>query len=98
MVAACRNLLRHKHLAHAMITSTQIVRAQEDAPDDPTLRELILDIAGVEDPTAEQLRRSRLVQQAAFGILTWTVGGALRPEDALADVDVACRLLVGDVF
>ncbi len=98
MVAACRNLLRHKHLAHAMITSTQIVRAQEDAPDDPTLRELILDIAGVENPTAEQLRRSRLVQQAAFGILTWTVGGALRPEDALADVDVACRLLVGDVF
>ncbi len=80
MVAACRNLLRHKHLAHAMITSTQIVRAQEDAPDDPTLRELILDIAGVENPpTAEHLRRTRLVQQAAFGILTWTVGGALRP-------------------
>lgn len=98
MVAACRNLLRHKHLAHAMITSTQIVRAQADAPDDPTLRELILKIAGVDKPTDEQLRRSRLVQQAAFGILTWTVGGALRPEDALADVDVACRLLVGDVF
>jgi AcrR family transcriptional regulator len=98
MVAACRNLLRHKHLAHAMITSTQIVRAQADAPDDPTLRELILKIAGVDDPTDEQLRRTRLVQQAAFGILTWTVGGALRPEDALADVDVACRLLVGDVF
>jgi AcrR family transcriptional regulator len=95
MVAACRNLLRHKHLAHAMITSTQIVRAQADAP---ALRELILEIAGVENPTEEQLRRSRLVQQAAFGILTWTVGGALRPEDALADVDVACRLLVGDVF
>lgn len=98
MVAACRNLLRHKHLAHAMITSTQIVRAQADAPDDPTLRDLILKIAGVDNPTGEQLRRTRLVQQAAFGILTWTVGGALRPEDALADVDVATRLLVGDVF
>jgi AcrR family transcriptional regulator len=98
MVAACRNLLHHKHLAHAMITSTQIVRAQADAPDDPTLRELILKIAGVDNPSDEQLRRSRLVQQAAVGILTWTVGGALRPEDALADVDVACRLLVGDEF
>ncbi|BBY61368.1 TetR family transcriptional regulator [Mycolicibacterium sarraceniae] len=98
MVDACRNLLRHKHLAHAMITSTQIVRAQADAPDDPTLRELILEIAGCDNPTQEQLRRSRLVQQAAFGILTWTVGGALRPDDALEDVDVACRLLVGDVF
>ncbi len=98
MVAACRNLLRHRHLAHAMITSTQFVRAQADAPDDPTLRDLILKIAGVDNATDEQLRRTRLVQQATFGILTWTVGGALRPEDALADVDVACRLLVGDVF
>ncbi len=98
MVAACRNLLRHKHLAHAMITSTQFVRAQADAPDDPTLRDLILEIAGVDNATDEQLRRTRLVQQATFGILTWTVGGALRPEDALADVDVACRLLVGDTF
>ncbi len=67
-------------------------------PTTPTLRDLILEIAGIDNPTDEQLRRSRLVQQAAFGILTWTVGGALRPEDALADVDVACRLLVGDVF
>jgi len=98
MVDACRNLLRHKHLAHAMITSTQIVRGQADAPDDPKLRELILEVAGVNNASDEQLRRTRLVQQAAFGILTWTVGGALRPEDALADVDVATRLLVGDVF
>ena len=98
MVAACRNLLRHKHLAHAMITSTQIVRAQVDAPDDPRLRELIMAGAGVEDPGEEQLRRARLVQQAAFGIMTWTVGGALRPEQALADVDIACRLLAAGVF
>ena len=98
MVAACRNLLRHKHLAHAMITSTQIVRAQVDAPDDPRLRELVMACAGVEDPDAEQLRRVRLVQQAAFGIMTWTVGGALRPEQALADVEIACRLLAAGVF
>ena len=98
MVAACRNLLRYKHLAHAMITSTQVVRAQVDAPEDPTLRKLILQVAGVDDPTEEQLRRVRLVQQATTGILTWTVGGAITPENALADVDVACRLLVAGAF
>lgn len=54
--------------------------------------------AGVADPDAEQLRRVRLVQQAAFGIMTWTVGGALRPEQALADVEIACRLLAAGVF
>jgi hypothetical protein len=98
MVAACRNLLRHKHLAHAMITSTQIVRAQADAPDDPTLRELMLTMAGVSEPSPEQLRRVRLVQQVAFGVMTWTVGGALTPTDALVDVGTACRLLAADAF
>ena len=98
MVAACRNLLRYKHLAHAMITSTQVVRAQVDAPEDPTLRELMLKVAGVDNASEEQFRRLRLVQQATTGILTWTVGGALTPEDALSDVDVACRLLVADAF
>lgn len=98
MVAACRNLLRQPHLAHAMITSTQIVRAQANAPDDPTLRRLIMATAGVDRPTGEQVRRARLVQQAAFGIMTWTVGGALEPEDALADVDAACRLLLAGAF
>ena len=98
MALACRNLLKQKHLAHAMITSTQIVRAQADAPDDPTLRELMLDIADVDDPSPEQLRRIRLVQQAVFGVLTWTVGGALLPIDAVADAEAACRLLLADAF
>lgn len=98
MVEACRNVLRSKHLAHAMITSTQVVRAQVGEPEDPTLAQLILKVAGVDDPTDEQRRRVRLVQQATTGILTWTVGGAMTSEGALADVEVACRLLVAGQF
>ena len=48
--------------------------------------------------TTEQVRRARLVQQAAFGIMTWTIGGALEPDDALADVETACRLLLAGAF
>lgn len=98
MVEACRNVLRYKHLAHAMITSTQVVRAQTREPEDPTLALRILAVAGIDEPTEEQRRRLRLVQQATTGILTWAVGGALAPEDALADVDLACRLLVDGAF
>lgn len=98
VVKACGNLLRHKHLAHAMITSTQIVRAQSDAGDDPTLRDLIVQAAGVDVANPEQLRRARLIQQTAFGIMTWTIGGALSAADALADLDTACRLLAAGVF
>ena len=98
MVKACGDLLQHRHLAHAMITSTQIVRAQSEDADDPTLRGLILQIAGADAPTVEQVRRARLIQQTAFGIMTWTVGGALAVEDALTDLDTACRLLAADAF
>ena len=98
VVKACGGLLQHRHLAHAMITSTQLVRAHSEDADDPTLRDLILQTAGADDPTVEQVRRARLIQQTAFGIMTWTVGGALAVEDALADLDTACRLLAADAF
>lgn len=98
MAQACRNMLRHKHLAHAMITSTQAVRAQTGATGDRTVRDLILATAGLDRPSADQVRLARLVEQVSFGVLAWTVGGELEPGDAVADVRMACLRLVGDAF
>jgi TetR/AcrR family transcriptional regulator, cholesterol catabolism regulator len=98
MTDACRDMLRHRHLAHAMITSTQAVRAQESPTGYHAMRDLILQNAGVDKPTNDQIRVARLVEQVAFGILTWTVGGELDPVEAVADVRLACRRLVGDAF
>ena len=98
MAGECRNMLRHKHLAHAMITSTQAVRAQSGATHDHTVRDLILATAGVVRPTAEQMRIARLVEQVTFGVLTWTVGGELDVDQAVADVRLACRSLIGHGF
>jgi len=98
MAGACRDMLRYKHLAHAMIISTQAVRAQSGAVGDHTVRDMILATAGVENPSAHQIRIARLVEQVTFGVLTWTVGGELDPDDAVADVRLACRQLVADVF
>jgi TetR/AcrR family transcriptional regulator, cholesterol catabolism regulator len=98
MAGACRNMLRHEHLAHAMITSTQTVRAQTGALGDRTVRDLILRTAGVTDPTAAQLRTARLIEQVTFGVLTWTVGGEVDPTDAVDDVRCACESLIGDSF
>jgi AcrR family transcriptional regulator len=98
MASACRNMLRHRHLAHAMITSTQAVRARFGAADDYAVRDLILTTAGVEDPSADQVRVARLVEQVTFGVLTWTVGGELDTEQAVADVRLACHSLIGGAF
>jgi AcrR family transcriptional regulator len=91
---ACTGMLAHPHLAHAMITSTQAVRARPDATPAHSMRDLILRTARITDPSADQIRVARLVEQTAFGILTWTVGGELEPDQAVADVRLACRLLL----
>lgn len=98
MAQTCQNALRHKHLAHAMITSTQAVRAQSGPAGYHTMRDLILRIAGVEEPTAEHVRIARLVEQVTFGVLTWAVGGELESKEAADDVRLACHRLVGDAF
>jgi AcrR family transcriptional regulator len=98
MAGACRNMLRHEHLAHAMITSTQTVRAQTGAIGDHTVRDLIVRTAGVTDPTADQLRVARLIEQVTFGVLTWAVGGEVDAVDAVDDVRRACESLMRDAF
>jgi TetR/AcrR family transcriptional regulator, cholesterol catabolism regulator len=94
MARACQDMLRNKHLAHAMITSTQAVRAQSGPTGFHAMRDVILATAGIENPTDDQIRVARLVEQATFGVLTWTVGGELDPKQAIADIRLACHLLL----
>jgi TetR/AcrR family transcriptional regulator, cholesterol catabolism regulator len=98
MANACRDTLRHKHLAHAMITSTQAVRAQSGPTGYHAMRDLILAVAGADDPTVEQIRIARLVEQVTFGVWTWSVGGELDAGQAVEDIRVACHRLVRDTF
>lgn len=98
MAGACRHVLRHRHLAHAMITSTQVVRAQSGAAGEHAVRDVILATAGIGDPTPDQIRVARLIEQVTFGVLTWTVGGELDVESVVDDVRLACRSLIGHGF
>ena len=91
-------MLQHPDLAHAMITSTQAVRARSGSLVGNEMRDLILATAGADHPTAEQCRVARLVEQVTFGILTWTVGAELDSVQAVDDVRLACRLLLADIL
>ena len=97
MAEACRNVLRYKHLAHAMIVSTQAVRAHSGATGDRAVRDTILATAGITDPTPAQDRVARLIEQVTFGVLTWTVGGELDPDQAVEDARLACSRLAADL-
>lgn len=86
---ACRALLARPLLAGAMITSVNVVRAAQSAQGETTLRDLIALVAGTDD-----LDLARIVEQTAYGVLTWAAAGEIGPTQAEADVRRACRLLL----
>lgn len=53
-------------------------------------------MAGADDPTVEQIRIARLVEQVTFGVLTWVVGVEREPQQAVDDVRLAWRLLMAE--
>lgn len=98
MAAACRSMLRRPLLARAMITSVNSINSAADSSDAPgaAMRERILAVAGIEDPSPSDLRLARLVEQCAYGVLTWAAAGESSPSEAEADLHRACLLLCAD--
>lgn len=92
--AAAGNLLAEPRLARAMLVSVNIIRSATDTPADPVLPQRILAIAGIDEPTAQDRRLVRLVEQCMYGILTWATAGQLDTEAAVADVRYSCELLL----
>lgn len=94
VTTACRAMLRRPLLAHAMITSVNVVRACSGARGDATFRDQIVRAAGIEEPSYDDLQLARLVEQCAYGVLTWAVAGESTAEEAEADLRRACALLL----
>ncbi|MBP2453394.1 TetR/AcrR family transcriptional regulator [Mycolicibacterium lutetiense] len=87
-------LLAQPLLARAMLVSINAIRSSADAPADLSTRERILAVAGVLEPTDEDHRLARMVEQCMYGILTWATAGQLDAQSAVADVRYACELLL----
>jgi AcrR family transcriptional regulator len=86
---ACHALLARPLLAQAMITSVNVVRAAQTAQGETMLRDLVAAVAGTED-----LALARIVEQTAYGVLTWAAAGEISPDEAEADIRRACSLLL----
>ena len=94
MVEVCQRMLARPALARAMITSVNARRAESTATADFNLRTVILDVAGIDDPTPEETQLALLVEQCAYGILSWAVMGETTPVQAEQDMRRACELLL----
>ncbi|WP_454789239.1 TetR family transcriptional regulator [Mycolicibacterium lutetiense] len=91
---AAERLLAQPPLARAMLVSINAIRSSADAPADLSMRERILAVAGVDEPTDADHRLARMVEQCMYGILTWATAGQLDAESAVADVRYAGELLL----
>ena len=94
MAGIIRNMLARPLLARAMITSVNARRAESTVRGDYNLRRNILGVAGIAAPTADQTQIALLIEQCAYGILSWAITGETTPEQAERDMRRACELLL----
>lgn len=94
LVRAARGLMARPLLARAMITSVNIVRSASGPQNDTSFRDLVLRSAGITEPTDDDQDLARLVEQCAYGVLTWAVAEEITLEQAEASLRRACRLLL----
>ena len=94
MVGICRSMLARPRLARAMITSVNARRSESTATGDFDLRANILSVAGIARPASRDTQLALLVEQCAYGILSWAVMGETTPAQAERDMRRACELLL----
>ncbi len=94
MAGIIRNMLARPLLARAMITSVNARRAESTVRGDYNLRRNILGVAGIAAPTADHTQIALLLEQCAYGILSWAITGETTPEQAERDMRRACELLL----
>jgi AcrR family transcriptional regulator len=94
LVRACHGLMARPLLARAMITSVNVVRSEAGPQNDTSFRDLVLRTAGIGDPSDEDQDLARLVEQCAYGVLTWAVAGEMTVDEADASLRRACLLLL----
>ncbi|MFD5654198.1 MULTISPECIES: TetR family transcriptional regulator [unclassified Streptomyces] len=97
LAGATRSLLRRPELATAMIQSANAARAST-VPDlarvDTGFLDLLLRAWAVEDPTEHHVARLRLLTLLWYGVLQSRLNERISPEEADADLRMACRLLL----
>lgn len=100
LVAAQRELLERPTLAESIITAANVANGAtitDAVLVDHAFFGLVLRTAGIAEPTESDVRVVRLLVLCWFGVLTTTLAGRLKRDDAEADIRRACALLLADL-
>lgn len=94
MTGAIGALLRYPRLARAMIVSANARQATSTEFVSADLYESILATAGLDEPTDDDRQLALLLEQCAYGIITWAVTKGDDAESAVRDMTRACELIL----
>jgi len=97
LLEAGQRLCERPRLALAMMQSNNAAHADTMTGStriDDVFQDLLLRTAGITDPTDDQLRIMRLVEQGWYGVLIGTLNGRWSLSEAEADVRRLCELLL----
>lgn len=100
LVRATRGLLRRPALSTAMVMSTSTAN-HDLVPDaarvDRMFRQMLLDAAGIAQPTEVEVTSVRLLIQLWFGVVQSCLNGQISLPQAESDIRRACELLLVDL-
>ncbi|MDP9821935.1 TetR family transcriptional regulator [Nocardioides massiliensis] len=92
------DMLRTPLLTHAMVQSNNATVAHNpSAAVTYVFLDLMLAAGGFDEPTEQDLRLLRLVEQAWYGIVMSALNGHIGPTQVRADTELVCRLLLRDL-
>lgn len=97
LARATRGLLSRPLLASAMIQSNNAANAatvSDAGRIDETVQQMVLQVLGLDDPTARDVRVVRLLMECWYGVLASALNGRTSVVDADAEIKLACELLL----
>lgn len=97
LVSLGDELLSRPLLAHAMLTSNNQLVTQSNIALTDSFKRLLEQWAGLTEPTTEQQRRIRIIEQAWYGILISALNEVITRAEVREDTRMMCRLILGDL-
>ncbi|TDC58782.1 TetR/AcrR family transcriptional regulator [Actinomadura sp. KC345] len=97
LVRAREQMMRRPRLTRAVLQADQTAQAATSGPltSDRTFRDMLLDVAGIDDPAPADERLMRLLESCWFGVLLSCLNERISPTEADVDIRVSCEMLLG---
>lgn len=101
LIEASNRLLQRPLLATAMLQANnyaQLISGREGSDVTNAFHVVLFRALGVDEPTANDQRMVRLLEQAWYGVLISVLNSVITPDECADDLRLVCELLLGPTY